>query len=249
VGDRSAVALAGLAAALAAWPTTSSTVRRRVRRLSPAAPARPRSRRARRARRPLSGTTRRWLFAGAAGTAVAVVVGGGWAPFLGVGAALAVERLLFRAASRPTEDDERLIAELPLACDLLAVCLEAGVPPGVAIEAVAGVSPHPLGETVGRVAALYRLGAEPAQAWTAVPPPLEGLARAFVRAGGSGSSVVPALRSLSADLRASLRNRTEVAARQAGVWVLAPLGACFLPAFLCLGVVPLVLGIAHGVFG
>jgi hypothetical protein len=31
--------------------------------------------------------------------------------------------------------------------------------------------------------------------------------------------------------------------------VLAPLGACFLPAFLCLGVVPLVLGIAADVFG
>ena len=26
--------------------------------------------------------------------------------------------------------------------------------------------------------------------------------------------------------------------RRAGVWVLAPLGACFLPAFVCLGVVP-----------
>jgi hypothetical protein len=33
------------------------------------------------------------------------------------------------------------------------------------------------------------------------------------------------------------------------VWVLAPLGLCFLPAFVCLGVVPLVLGIAGDVFG
>jgi len=31
--------------------------------------------------------------------------------------------------------------------------------------------------------------------------------------------------------------------------VLAPLGACFLPAFVCLGVVPLVLGLATGVLG
>jgi hypothetical protein len=31
--------------------------------------------------------------------------------------------------------------------------------------------------------------------------------------------------------------------------VLAPLGLCFLPAFLCLGVIPLVLGIAGEVFG
>ena len=36
---------------------------------------------------------------------------------------------------------------------------------------------------------------------------------------------------------------------KAGVWVLAPLGVCFLPAFVCLGVVPLVLGIAGNVLG
>ena len=41
----------------------------------------------------------------------------------------------------------------------------------------------------------------------------------------------------------------EAAVRRAGVWVLAPLGVCFLPAFLCLGVVPMVLGIAADVFG
>jgi pilus assembly protein TadC len=35
---------------------------------------------------------------------------------------------------------------------------------------------------------------------------------------------------------------------RAAVWVLAPLGLCFLPAFLCLGVLPLVLGIADNVF-
>jgi pilus assembly protein TadC len=60
---------------------------------------------------------------------------------------------------------------------------------------------------------------------------------------------VPALRALGSDLRASSRARTEEALRRAGVWVLAPLGACFLPAFVCLGVVPLVLGIARDVFG
>jgi hypothetical protein len=30
---------------------------------------------------------------------------------------------------------------------------------------------------------------------------------------------------------------------------MAPLGLCFLPAFVCLGVVPVVVGIAKGVFG
>jgi pilus assembly protein TadC len=57
------------------------------------------------------------------------------------------------------------------------------------------------------------------------------------------------LRALAAECRAGQRTRAEAAVRRAGVWVLAPLGACFLPAFVCLGVVPMVLGIAADVFG
>jgi pilus assembly protein TadC len=68
-----------------------------------------------------------------------------------------------------------------------------------------------------------------------------------VRAGESGASVVPALSNLAADTRSAARARVEADVRRAGVWVLAPLGLCFLPAFVCLGVVPLVLGIADGV--
>jgi hypothetical protein len=32
------------------------------------------------------------------------------------------------------------------------------------------------------------------------------------------------------------------------VWVMAPLGLCFLPAFVCLGIVPIIVGVAHNVF-
>lgn len=193
--------------------------------------------------------TRRWLLAGAAGTAVAVLLGGGWGPLLGTAAAVVVERVLRRGGADTDGDGEQLVQQLPLACDLLAVCLEAGVPPGAALAAVADATAQPLGAVLSRIAGLHRLGAEPVRAWAGVPPPLGGLARAFVRAGGSGSSVVPALRALSAETRSSSRARTDAAVRRAGVWVLAPLGACFLPAFLCLGVVPLVLGIARDVFG
>ena len=109
--------------------------------------------------------------------------------------------------------------------------------------------PAPLGPRLRDVAALYRLGAEPRRAWADVPAELAALGRVLVRAGESGSAVVPALRSLAADSRSAARAQTEAAVRRAGVWVLAPLGVCFLPAFLCLGVVPLVLGIAGDVFG
>jgi pilus assembly protein TadC len=119
---------------------------------------------------------------------------------------------------------------------------------GGALAAVGDGDPGPVGALLRRVAALYRLGAEPHRAWVDVPDELAGLGRALVRAGESGDAVVPALRSLAADSRAAARLEAEAAVRRAGIWVLAPLGACFLPAFLCLGVVPLVLGIAGDVF-
>lgn len=194
------------------------------------------------------GARRRWLLAGAAGVAAGVLVGGGAGVAVAGVVAVGVERLLRRGP-----DDVRAgaaaEAELPVACDLLAVCLEAGLPVGGALAAVSGAVPAPLGPELAAVAALYRLGAAPRRAWAEVPAELSPLGRVLVRAGESGSTVVPALRSLAADLRAEQRARADAAVRRAGVWVLAPLGACFLPAFVCLGVAPLVLGIAADVLG
>jgi Flp pilus assembly protein TadB len=192
---------------------------------------------------------RRWLLAAAAGLAAGLLVGG--AAGAGVAGLVAVggERLLRRGGQDGSRAGPAPEADLPVACDLLAVCLEAGLPVGGALAAVATALPGPLGPELATVAGLYRLGAPPRRAWVDVPPGLAVLGRALVRAGESGSTVVPALRSLAADARAEQRGRADAAVRRAGVWVLAPLGVCFLPAFLCLGVVPLVLGVAHGVFG
>jgi pilus assembly protein TadC len=182
-----------------------------------------------------------------AGVAVfALLGGGGGGAVAGIGAAVLAERLLRRRGGAPSDDGVR---DLPVACDLLAVCLAAGTPIGTAVAAVATSVPGPLGAELDQVGALYRLGAAPRQAWSGVPPPVAPLARVLVRAGESGSSVVPALQRLAGDLRTAQRSAVEAAVRRAGVWVLAPLGVCFLPAFLCLGVVPMVLGIAADVFG
>src|SRR3954470_20763428 len=104
-----------MAAALATWRTTGARVRRRVRQFSQR-PTRPLPFRP----RPLSPAARSWLFAGGAGLATAVVLGGLWGPLLGVAAAVVVERVLRRSGASPVDDDDLLVA-LPLACDLLAV--------------------------------------------------------------------------------------------------------------------------------
>lgn len=238
------------AAALLCWPTRTS-VTRRARWLAgqPAAGPAGRNGPATTSRPGPPDLRRRWLQAGAAGLAAGLLVGGGAGAVVAVLVAVGGERLLRRARKEGMPAGAGAEADLPVACDLLAVCLEAGLPVGGALAAVATALPGPLGGELVTVAGLYRLGAAPRRAWADVSSGLAALGRTLVRAGESGSTVVPALRSLAADARAAERSRADAAVRRAGVWVLAPLGACFLPAFLCLGVVPLVLGIAADVFG
>ena len=240
-------ALLALAVALLIWSPGDVLAGRRARALGradgPASPAVP-------AMNAPAPAWRNGALIGAAGLAVGVLIGG----VGGAGAALAVTFGAARLLRSRDRGDERavraaLVADLPGACDLLAVCLAAGTPVGGALAAVGAATGAPLGPALRAVATLYRLGAEPRQAWADVPGELSGPGRVLVRAGESGSSVVPALRALAADSRASARAAAGIAVQRAGVWVLAPLGACFLPAFLCLGVVPLVLGIAGDVFG
>jgi pilus assembly protein TadC len=176
-------------------------------------------------------------------------VGGLAGLVVGAGVAVVVERLLGRAGGDASDDGRAVVEDLPIACDLLAVCLEAGLPPGGALAAVGSAVRPPLAAHLTHVAGLYRLGAEPRRAWAEAPPELAVLGRVLARAGESGSAVRPALHGVAAEVRASARAATESAVRRAGVWVLAPLGLCFLPAFVCLGVAPLVLGIARDVFG
>jgi pilus assembly protein TadC len=190
---------------------------------------------------------RRWLLACAAGLGAGLLVGGLLGVATAVGAAVLGERWLRRR--HPADEGAASARELPGGCDLLAVCLAAGVPVGAAVAAVGAALPPPLGEHLTRVAALLRLGAEPRRAWAEAPAELAPLGRVLVRTGESGAAAVPALRALAADGRAAARSAAEADVRRAGVWVLAPLGLCFLPAFVCLGVVPMVLGIAGDVFG
>lgn len=236
-------ALVVMAAAALAWPPPLRRSMVRARTVVPRPRPAPLTRRA-------VGPQRRWLLAGTAGAAVTLLVGGAPGALLGALAAVGAARVL-PADGAGTAADRRglLVRDLPVTCELLSVCLAAGLPVGGALAAVSGAVPGPVGRELATVAGLYRLGAGPRRAWADVPDELAGMGRVLVRAGESGAAVVVGLRALAADSRAAARAATEAAVRRAGVWILAPLGLCFLPAFVCLGVVPLVLGIADGVFG
>lgn len=189
----------------------------------------------------------RWVAPILVGLVCAVTLGGpvGWG--IGILAAAAVARLLGQAdrADRRRRRT-RLIADLPVAVDLLAACLRGGTPWSDAVEAVAEAVGGPLGDELRGVAVQIRLGADPADAWLtlAEEPLLAPLARTTVRAVGSGSALAPSLARLARDQRRTARTAAMARARAAGIHALAPLGLCFLPAFVLLGLVPAIAGIA-----
>lgn len=153
-----------------------------------------------------------------------------------------------RAASTAHKREHPEVAVLRLAAglDLLASCLRAGLPVQAAIRAVTSSTPAHVAAALLSTADLLGFGAEPVDAWAPVRACAEiaELARAATRTARSGTALAAVAADLSARLRAGLADRAEAKAQRAGVLITAPLGLCFLPAFFCLGVVPVVLGLA-----
>lgn len=185
-----------------------------------------------------------------AGVAAALLLPLPWGLVGGAALALAGPRALDRLEPRAVrEDRERLAADTPLVLDLLAACLAGGSPPAAAVEAVAAAAQGPAGARLSAVAAALAVGSPPAQAWAALgggdsADPLAPAARALARAAEGGAPVAVTVSRLAIEARADTRLRGEEAARRVGVLAVAPLGLCFLPAFVLLGVVPVVVGLA-----
>ena len=125
---------------------------------------------------------------------------------------------------------------------LLAVTLASGASPSSALTAVAAAVEGPIAAELRSAVHGLRLGRDPARVWRELSsrPGMAALGRAMARAVETGASVSDALHRLAEDLHASARLEGERKARTVGVRAAAPLGLCLLPAFVLLGVVPLV---------
>ncbi|MFD7323642.1 type II secretion system F family protein [Streptomyces sp. NPDC059875] len=242
----------GMAAALAgsvAWAALVLADRRRERRTRKRIAALLEAEFERRGRRRagLPGWLRSWAGPFAAAVVGWALIGGTAGLLAGVAAGWGVRR--FRARRGPAAGDDGAVArQLPLAADLLAACASAGAGPGEAAEAVGRSLGGPVGERLTRTAAELRLGGEPADVWRrfGAIPGAEGLARCLERAGSSGAPAAEAVSKLAADLRADRARKAAARAQRAQVLITAPVGLCFLPAFLAVGVAPVVIGLASG---
>ncbi|AOW93647.1 hypothetical protein BFN03_16015 [Rhodococcus sp. WMMA185] len=145
-----------------------------------------------------------------------------------------------------TRDDPLAVAA---SFDLLAACLRAGLPVASAAEAVSRSAPPPLSRSLRRAADLLALGADPTSAWetAASDPATESLARMARRSARSGSSLASSMTELATDSRMEAEHSAAASAERAGVLISGPLGLCFLPAFICLGIIPVVVGLASRV--
>ncbi|MCM2420688.1 type II secretion system F family protein [Streptomyces sp. RKAG293] len=193
---------------------------------------------------------RTWGPVAAVALGAAVFVGGIPGCVTGLLAAYGIRRWQRRSRTAGGQDrDAGAGRQLPLCADLMAACLAAGARPGEAAEAVGRSLGGPLGDGLIRVAAELRLGGDPERCWERFGrlPAVKGLARCLSRASHSGVAPVDEVARLAADYRAA-RGRSALArARRAGVLATAPLGLCFLPAFLLVGVIPVVMGLAAGI--
>jgi Flp pilus assembly protein TadB len=239
-------ALAGVAAALAAGPSPGVL---RLRRLAmsaayprkPAAPAvDPASPKPSR----LAGTRARMGSAVLTGVVACWFVGGLAGPVLGAGLGLVAWHVLRGLESTAAvRAKEARTQSIPLVAELLSAAVAAGSPPVVATEAVADAVGGAIGGALKSAAASARLGTDPASGWRALAaadPPLRPLALALAGSMSRGTSPVSVLNRVAQDARLTAHWAAEAKARSLGARAAAPLGLCFLPAFVLVGIVPVI---------
>jgi pilus assembly protein TadC len=178
--------------------------------------------------------------------AAALLVGADSRPRMRAGLTATAPRRL----SVPSRGNDPLAAASSF--DVLAACLRSGMAVSTAASAVAPSAPAPLARVLSRAADLLALGAEPATAWTSSTESdnhADALLRLARRSASSGSALAQGVTELADQSRHDASAAASAAAERASVLIAGPLGLCFLPAFVCLGIVPVVAGLAGDVLG
>lgn len=174
------------------------------------------------------------------------LVGGVLGALLGAAVALGGPRCAARLDDGD-DDGAELAVRLPLALDLLGACLAGGGLLQASVSSVAGALPGPCGERFAKVASALALGSPPEEAFRALGDdrgPGGSAARALARAAEGGTPVAAVVMRVAEESRRAATVAARKRAKRAGVLAVGPLGACFLPAFMLLGVVPAVVGLA-----
>jgi tight adherence protein C len=149
-----------------------------------------------------------------------------------------------RRRRRARRDDEALVADVPVAVDLVAVAVGAGCNPFRAVAVAIGWCPRRIAAVLSAIERDVALGASFDAALRDAgdrTPSLRGLTEALRTSARLGSPTVAVLAQLAQEVRADVRRRAEARARTVPVRLLFPLVFCILPAFALLTVLPVLL--------
>lgn len=155
-----------------------------------------------------------------------------------------------KSADADTEVQDRGIQDVPLILELLATCLDAGLPMPRALELLAEVAETQTREGLRTVVAGLSIGASWQTSWHPVKNQrvLGRLYDALTFAAVTGAPAASLLYAEAAQLRRSAQRDSERRAAALGVRLVIPLGLCSLPAFVCLGVAPVVIAMMHSFY-
>jgi hypothetical protein len=199
--------------------------------------------------RQLPAGVRRWFPPTTAVLVCWALLGGGLGLTVGLAVGWGVHRSLVRRARAGQDADASDAAlRLPLAADLLAACVAAGADPREAARAGGEAMGGPVGRALAHAAAELRLGGEPTEVWARFGriPGAQSLARCLERAAVTGAPAAEPVARVADRLRAERVRKATARAQRAHVLITGPVGLCFLPAFLAVGVAPVVLAMTAG---
>lgn len=200
-----------------------------------------------------------WVVLG--GVAVALFIGGPAAFPAGLIGAFGTYVWLSRQRAKSEQrETARLTAQVPPLADLFAAGLAAGLQPAQAAVTVARAFGSEKAKREDRseltgidllarrfhdAATAVLAGADPQAAWSALAmdEATAPLATAVIRAARTGAPAATTVGRAARQLRDAAADALSAEVRTVGVRATAPLTLCFLPAFVCLGVVPTALGL------
>lgn len=139
-------------------------------------------------------------------------------------------------------------AELPgvdvqVVLELVAAAVRSGAGVPRALEATGVAVGGPDGGVLTRAAHALVLGAAWERAWADAPEAMVPMARALRGAWQDGAAPGEALRAAGDEVRHQRRAAARTAAARLGVRLVLPLGTCYLPAFVLVGLVPVLLAL------
>lgn len=145
---------------------------------------------------------------------------------------------------------EKCAGQVPVVLDLLAAVIAVGRSPQEAFALVSEHSDEPIASELADVATRLTWSSDPQGVWRGLDGTvLASTGRAFARSADSGSGVVSVLMAAADEARRDRAGERRRAASRIAVSTAGPLGACFLPAFILIGIVPTLLGAAKALWG